>query len=841
MGIDRLAWRTVLSRPLRSFLTIVGIALGVGVLSASLTLGAALDAAVDRTVHEIVGRSDLRVSAFLEAGLSDAAIQTIRDTAGVETVAPVIEQRTFLGSRVDGATTDSLAVAANAVTVLGIDPSSYAEVHDLALVGGKGLATADEPVAVITERLASQDGYGLGSQLTILGAGDEQHLRIIGIVSGFGPLGGSGRTIIVPIEVAHRAFQLEGATRVDLRLAPHHDVPETAARLAATMTEPYVLASPADLERSLRASSANFQGTAALVAAIVLFVGAFLIVNTLSMTVGERAREVGLLRAAGATRGQAGRFVFTGALVLGILGSGIGLLIGAALALLMADTVSLSTGLAATVPGIDPTDSAIAFCIGVAITVLAAIEPAVRAAGISPVEALRARIDLPSARRSRLGWVVAVFIVVAALALLAWPPAIAATGAERALAVYGVLLLATLVSSFLMRPLARALGVPIALVLRLEERLSRGSLARDRNRTALTLGSLVVGLAMVVALGWSAEAARASAVAWLTDVIPGDEIVSSIRPVASDEGIREVLTEVPGVATVTPIASFDVAFRGIRLDAAAVDGAAMLADGRLTAVAGDRVAALNAIDAGGAAILPRAVANHLGLHVGDSMALALGGGDKLDLRVAAIVDRSIPGSGGEAVLVGWKDAAEHLGVLGADAFAVRLQPGAGQAARDALTSTAKTYALEANPIERIEGAVSEALARVFGVFDALAIVAVIVAALGIVNTLTMSVVERIRELGVLRAIGMSRRQATRVVIVEAGLLGVVGVVLGSLAGIAVGAVMLALGGGLGPVAGVPWLPIELAAGLGLVLPVVAAVYPSRMAARISIVEALQFE
>jgi putative ABC transport system permease protein len=381
----------------------------------------------------------------------------------------------------------------------------------------------------------------------------------------------------------------------------------------------------------------------------------------------------------------------------------------------------------------------------------------------------------------------------------------------------------------------------MALVLRVEERLARGSLARDRNRTTLTLGSLVIGLAMIVALGWSAQAARASAFAWLHDVVPGDEIVTSIRPVGPDEPALETLAAVPGVSRVTPIASFDLAFRGVRIDAAAIVGGDFLADGRLTVVGGNRAAALAALDAGGSAILPAGLAESLGLGVGDTMRFPIDATRSLDLRVAAIVERSMPGTAGEAVLVGWTDATKSLGVLGADAFAVRFVPGTEATARPALREAAKTLALESNPIERVQGAVAEALARVFGVFDALALVAVIVAALGIVNTLTMGVVERVREIGVLRAIGMSRRQVMRMVVVEATILGFVGVVLGAVAGLAAGAVMLQLGGGLGEPGGLPWLPIGIAAVLGFVLPAIAALYPARAAARVSIVEALHFD
>jgi putative ABC transport system permease protein len=833
MGLDRLAWRAVAARPLRSFLTIVGIALGIAVLSASLTLGAALDQSVERTVRDMVGRADLRVSGFLESGLSEHAVETIVTSAGVLDAAPVVEHRTFPLGTPGGA-------AADAVTVLGIDPASYLRLHDLPIATGSGLDGAAEPVVLITEQLALEDGYALGDKLTLLGAGGVTDLRVIGIVPGFGPLPGPGRTVIIPIDVARSTFGLTGATRVDLDLADGA-LATVSSDLEAKMLEPYVLASPADLALSLRASSAAFQGTAALVAAIVLFVGAFLIVNTLSMTVGERAREVGLLRAAGATRAQLSRFVFSGALLLGVIGAALGALVGAGLAVVMSGAVSEATGLVADVAELDVAGVLTAALVGIGITILAAIEPALAAARISPVEALRARLDLPTLQRGRLSWIAFIFLVVAALAMLAWPPIISAAGTQRAFVVYGILLVATLLSPFILRPLARLLGMPIALVLRIEERLARGSLARDRSRTTLTLGSLVIGLAMIVALGWSAQAARASAFAWLDDVVPGDELVSSIRPVASDEPVRDALAAVPGVTRVTPIASFDLAFRGLRVDAAAIVGADFLADGRLTVIQGDRTTALNALDSGGYAILPAGLARSLGLGVGHSMRIPIDSEHQLDLVVAAIVERSMPGTSGEAILVGWKDATESLGVLGADAFAVRFAPGQEEAAAPLLAETAKTYALEANPIGAIQGAVAEALARVFSVFDALAVVAVIVAALGIVNTLTMGVVERIREIGVLRAIGMSKRQVMRMVVVEATILGFVGVILGSLAGIGAGAALLQLGGGLGTPGGLPWVPIGIAAVLGLVLPALAALYPARLASRITIVQSLHYD
>jgi putative ABC transport system permease protein len=222
--------------------------------------------------------------------------------------------------------------------------------------------------------------------------------------------------------------------------------------------------------------------------------------------------------------------------------------------------------------------------------------------------------------------------------------------------------------------------------------------------------------------------------------------------------------------------------------------------------------------------------------------LALGGGRTLDLRVAGIADRTLPGRAGEAILVGWSDATDKLGVAGADVFAIRYEPGREADARPRLEAAARGLALEPNPLERVAGAVDEALGRVFGLFDVLAIIAVIVAALGIVNTLSMNVLERVREIGVLRAAGMTTRQVRRTVVVEAGIVGVVGTVLGVVTGLVAALLMGVLSSGRASLAlAVPWQSIALAAVLGIGVSILAAWYPARLASQLAIVRAVQHE
>jgi putative ABC transport system permease protein len=836
MSLTRLAWRSLRARPLRSLLSALGVALGVAVLMAGLATNAAIESSIDSTVTDLVGRAQLRVAAFGESGLSTDTQEIIADTPGVALIAPAVQRRTYLGPDLEAGQT-----LPPPVTVIGVDPTTEFQLHDVHLLAGSLIREPAEPSAMITEQLAEEDGLSLGSPMTLQGAGDRVTFRVIGILAGDGPLNGAyGRILLVPLSTAQALFGETAVSRVDIGLEQGADPAAVTTDLVDRLRlEPYVLSTPQEIAASLRGSASDFQATTSLIAAIALFAGAFLVFNTLSMNVIEQIRAVGLLRAAGATRRQVTRFMVWQAAAIGVAGSLAGIGLGALLAAGMVAYVRTVGSISLQRPVIPADVVVVAFLVGLGVTIAAAVEPARRAGRIQPVEALKARLDLPQVRRARLRWLAAVFVLVAAVGLAVAPRG---AGVIQSLAVYAILLIGTLLIPFVLPIVARVAGIPFRVLLPFEERLARGSVVRDPRRTALTLGALTIGLGMIVALGGVGQHARAMAGAWIADVIPGELLLTSIRPVAPDEGIDlEIAATVPSITRISPIATFDVALDGARTDAAAVVGADLAADGRLRFTAGDRHAALAAIDAGGAMIVPASLAERRGLALDRVFTVPTADGAARDLRIVGIVERSVPGSSGEALLVGWTDATT-LGVAGADAFAVRFAPDAPAGARDTLRDVATTYALDYVTIDRIKGAVDDALGRIFGLFDALAAVAVLIAALGIVNTLTMNVIERVREIGVLRAAGMTRRQVWRSVVVEAGILGFAGAILGIVLGLVVGALMVVLAGGRVDVAaGIPWQVVGLTIVLGVTVAMLAAAYPARLAARLPIVRAVQFE
>jgi len=835
-GLQALAWRSLLARPLRSALTVVGVALGVAVLVAGLATNAGMSNAVDGAVHESMGRAELRVGAFGDDGLSESTLATVVATPGVASVAPAIERRTYPWP-VDRDPGGALPAP---VLVRGVDPTGELAIHPFALTSGSMLADGDRGVVLVSHDLARDEGLEVGSTWTVRGADGTVMLRVGGILAG--PSVGEPRTVVTTLDTARSVFGAVGLTRIDLLIRDGVGNAAVIDSLATSLrSQPYVVVTPDDLGATIRASTADLAAMTSLLAAIALFVGAFLIVNTLSMTVTERTRELGLLRAAGATRGQLRRVILGIALVIGLLGSTLGLILGTLLAAVLAERMGSGGPIPLGAAAVEPEALVMAWAAGLGVTLVAAIEPARRAGGVSPIEALRARTETPTDHRARLRWPIAVLAIVGVVGLLLAPGWTSGAVAARAVAVYGTLLVAVLLLPLAIEPLARVAGAPYRLVVRLEEQVARAAVLRDRSRASLTVGALTVGLAMIIALGSAAEGARAAAAAWLADVVPGDVVGTSTYPRGVDADVHGSLATLPGVVTVSPLATTDLAIDGVRVDGAVMSGADLVRDGRLALIVGDRAAAFAALDAGGAAIVPRSMAQRFAWTLGSRLTATGADGTPVHLVVVAVADRTLPGSTGDALTIGWADAAA-LGVAGPDAYAVRLAPDATDADRAAVYATMRSLALEPTPLAQIQGAVGGTLGRVFGLFDALALIATLVAALGIVNTLTMNVSERVREIGILRAAGMTRSQVWRSVVVEAGMTGGVGVVCGVVAGLIIGGLLGAfVGGRFQLVSAIPWADLGVAVVLGVALSLLAAAYPARLATRIPIVRAVAWE
>jgi putative ABC transport system permease protein len=828
-----LARRSLLARPLRTVLTVLGITLGTGVLVAALILNAALDSTIDRSVREIMGRAEVRVSAFAERGLSAATVAAIATTTGVAAVGPTLERRTYPLPDRAGATLPT------PVTVVGVERAGDPAIHDRSLEAGAPLGTGDDHGALVSATLARENGLVVGDTITLLGdpAAAPTEFRVVGILApSVADPDPAGRSIVVPLEAAQTLFATDRVTAVEVLLADGAAGPIVIARLEERLTsEPYTISTPADVTAGLEAATADIRVAIALVAAVTLFGGAFVIFNALSMTVAERTRDIGLLRAAGMTRRQVTLMVVLSAMHLGVVGAILGALVGIAMGV---GAMALLAGPGGVLLGdlsVPPAAVALGVLLGLAVTLAAAVEPALRAGGISPMVALQIRADQAAVMRARLRWLLLVFAVVGVVGLLLWPGA--ATGRPgllRPLAVFAMFVGVALLSSFITGPLGRVAGLLARPFLPAEERLTRGSLTRDRSRTALTVGALAVALAVLVALAGVADSTRRAATAWLEEVVPGQLLLTSIRPVAADEPAVAEIAAVPGVARVSPLGRFSIALDGIRTDAVAVVGADLLADARLPLVAGDRSAVFASLDAGGAAIVPRSLADRRGITVG-SILVGIG---SIDLTVVAIAERTIPGAVGESILIGWRDATERLGVLGADAFAIRFAPGQEATARPAVEAVARSFALEPATLGQAAGAIGATIDRRAALLAALGAVALIVAALGIVNTLAMNVVERLRELALLRAMGLTRRQAWRLVVLEAAILGFVGAFMGTVTGLLAGAALVLLASGAAIPFEPPWVVAGLALGGGVILAILAALYPARLAARVEIVRTL---
>ena len=845
MRLATLAWRGLSARPLRTALTAAGVALGVAIVAATLIANQAATETVERAASELFGQADLRVRAFAEAGLTPRAVTTLASLPGVEAIAPVAERE------VTASTAPGPDEKVFSLLLIGVDPSAEARVRSYDLADGVFLS-ADSPTDVLVNAaFAAENGLKEGDQMLLSGSREEMPpLRVVGLLNdvGFGALD-QGEVAVMARDTLDRSFLVPAPTRyVDLVVAPGQEA-SVERSLDANLSEPFVVETVADASRELGRAQASFAAIAFLFGLIALVVGAFLVGNTLAMTLREQTREIGLLRAAGTTRRQVlGLFLRQG-LAIGLLGSVGGLLAGVALAATMIGFLSSTRAVLIDGLPINPLALLLAFALGVVVTLAGTAIPAMQAARLSPLDALRPTGQHGSSLWGRMRWLIGLELAVVLLGLVFYPIDRGAATVPAVILALALLIGGALGAAFVLQPLSRVIGRPFEWFFGAEGMLGRTNLGRDRVRSGLTVGALMIALAAVVALGAVSASAQATADRWIGSILPGGHAIRLALPV-DQEQFQPTFENTTGTLRAAPIAQFSaVSQQGDaqrEVNVAGIDPSLFQDSGALIFTEGDRSEAFQALRDSGSVLVPDDVARRDGLVVGSTVDLAQPGGDPQTFTVAGVVAYSLPGrSSGSALLISLADARAAFGITTASLWAMVPQPGISQAAFDgSVAATAQQLAGEPVTAPQLADSLSRSLDRIIGLFDVLALITVVVAALGIVNTLSVGVIERVREIAILRAHGMTVGQVQAMVVAEAAIMGAIGGVLAIGIGLLVAWAMVAAGASGDFAAGlsIPWPLLVSVVLLGTAVAALAGLYPARLAARQPLVRSFkQFE
>lgn len=838
--------RGMLAHKLRLALTTASIALGVAFLAGTLILTDTMGLAFDQVFAKISAGTDsvVRTEAPFASAEGAGTARPPIDATVLADVAAVPGVRVAEGS-VGGYALLTDTDGKPVVTPGGAPTLGYSMAADEDLRGEVDLRSGAAPqgahqVAIDATSAETHD-IGLGDSIDILLQGPTQRFTVVGIV-GFGgekDLGGS-TSAYFDTATAQTLFgepgffdsiQVaadDGVTQAELTALLGDVVPDGAEALTGA----------AVAQENADAATQGLEIVGILFtifAAIALFVGSFIIWNTFTMIVTQRSREIALLRAIGATRRQVLRTLITEALVIGAAASAFGVALGAGVALglqTLMDLVGFS--LPSTSLQIEPRTIWVSMLVGTVVTAVAALVPALRATKVLPVEALRestAGAEKPSVRRGLIGVVL----------LLAGAAGVVATLYGSAdLMVFAVGLLAVITGVMVALPvLVRPLSAMIATPLRLRglpAELAEQNAARNPRRTAATAAALMIGLALVVSMSVFASSLKSSFGDMTAGQTEADLYLTPSSPQSSGFSPSAVaaVRNVAGIDQVSASGWGEAKFEGTPSSYSALDPTNAEAVTHLEVSSGS----LTALNKGGVIVAEDTAAEH-GWTTGDTITAEFAASGEHTLRIVGVYDGS--GWFGDDFLMSVESQQALAGPQLVTNALLTLVPGQDVQAvetsvADALASHPDTQVMNQDEYEAFAGGFVDQLLTFVTI---MLLLAVTIALLGIVNTLALSVFERTRELGLLRAVGMTRGQVRAMVRWESAVIALIGALTGAALGTGIGVALARVLRDEGITAvSVPVPQVALFVALAAVAGIVAAIGPARTAAKVDVLRAV---
>jgi len=844
-----ISWPYVRKHALRSLLTIAGIAMGVAVyVSMHLANQSVLGSFTD-TVNRIAGAAQLQISAG-EPGFDEEVLEKVQALTEVKVAVPVIEAVVGTG----------LAGQGN-LLILGVDMTGDRSLRDYTLDTGDD-AVVDDPLVflaqpdsiIVTSAFAERNGVRPGAQIPLDTAQGVKPFTVRGILRAGGLQSAFGGNLaVMDIYAAQYVFgRGRKFDRIDLAAVEGARVEDLQAALQQALGPGFEVEPPASRGRSLESLARVYTFMLRFSSAFALVIGTFIIYNAFAIAVTQRRKEIGILRALGATRRQIAALFIGESAVAGAIGSVVGLVAGAWLAGLIASGLSgLLEGVYGMArpevkPELGSTMMLLAVGLGLGTSIIAAAVPARAAAHVDPVKALqKGTVQVLSARASRTRWAAALILVPAALLVLALSRTLTGLWVSYACIMAAALLMTpqlSLWTSRALRPLLRRLR-PV------EGALAADSLIAAPRRTAATVAALMCSIALVVGLAGSSLSAYININDWVNTALNPDLFVSTSPTMVAHDyhfpvAMLDEISAVDGVAEVQTTRSARIRYAGGIISVVAIEMDAHLRRVRRHAVEGDVAEMFRLAANGQGAIVSENLSVMRDLHVGSRIELPTPRG-MLAMPVVGVVREYADQQG--SVLIDrtvfkewWQDDAVDL-------FRVYLEPGASpeRAKTEILTRIGSNRRMFVLLNEEVRRYVLNLADQWFGMTWVQIVVAILVAILGIVNSLTVSIADRRRELGVLRAVGGLRSQIRGTIWIEAITIGIVGVILG----LGLGAIQLyyqlEIGARDYPGMQLSYLyPVGIGA---LTLPLIAVVAflaslgPAESAVRGSLVEALEYE
>jgi len=839
-----LASRYLWGRKLRTFLTTLAILLGTLVIFGMGILLPTMMQAFQANMLAASGQVDITITHESSEAFSARTVQKIQGIEGIRAISGFLSRTINIPENYFG------EADTTALTLTGIDPRAAQSLHNYPVKEGRFLRSADTTAAVISSSLAQDLGLKLGDELDLPTTEGTINLQVVGLLPERALPG--NEEVLITLYEAQKLLDLpDRINSIEINL----NTTDTAQRdliqksIESILGEEYTLGalnSGSEIFASLQMGQMAFN----LFGFLALFMGGFIIFNTFRTILAERRRDIGMLRTIGANRATIVGLILVEGLLQGVVGtlSGmvLGYLMGAGLLQLMSPVMNQFLHLSMGAPIVEPGLILTTLLLGIGVTLVAGLLPALSASRVTPLEALRPEIGETRQRISRISTIVGIaFIILAILGLLSGQVGLAALG--------GLLFLVGMVlfAPVLVNPITMVFSSLIATIFAREGTgdLAKGNLTRQPTRAAITASATMIGLAIIVGMGGMVWSLTDGFLVILQKSLGSDYLIMppSVGVWGSNVGAKETLAEdirdVNGVAVVSTFRVAATTLNGKALTMLGIDPLNYPKVATLNFQEGSRETSYAELNGKRTLIANGVLAAQAGVKVGDEVLISTPTGPKV-YRVIAIAGDYL-----NAKIMTAYTAQANLEADFKKNEDIFIQLNLTPEADPAIVEPRLNTILEDYPqFKLLSGKAyfdenKQLFDSIFLFYFVLLGVLALPSLIAMLNTLAIGVIERTREIGMLRAIGATRQQVRRVVVAESLLLAAIGTAFGLLAGLYLGYVMV-MGlsvGGFPVIYAFPYAGIIAAVATGLVFGAIAGLLPARQAARMDIIRALHYE